>query len=205
VAHVGRGPVARPLDPPDRPSIQPAEEGEGPRFHRRYRVDVAEPAVSPEELMELVGRDPDAFSPAEIARFEKTRGAKGRLALGDEFLVHISSPWNGPVRVIACEPCTFTLGTMEGHLEAGQIRFAAEPHPTAPGALRFTIESWARSRDGQVDLVYDKVGVAQKAQEAMWTFFCDRVAAAAGGRKLGEIEVLTEREADATGGPEPDA
>jgi hypothetical protein len=196
VARVPRGPVPLPPDPPGRAPLQPPSEGAGPRFHRRYCVDVADPALGPEDLMALVGRDPDAFSPAEIARFEKTRGAEGRLAVGDEFLVRISSPWNGPVRVIACAPRSFTLGTLEGHLEAGQIRFAAGEHPSVPGALRFTIESWARSRDGPVDLAYDKVGVAQKAQEAMWTFFCDRVATAAGGRKLGEIEVLTEREAN---------
>lgn len=195
VARVPEGPAPLPPDAPGRAHVQRPAEGAGPRFHRRYHVDIAECALTPEALIERVGREIHAFSPGEIARFEKTLGEEGRLALGDEFVVHISSPWNGPVRVIEAEPTSFTLATLEGHLEAGQIRFSAVPHPTVPGAVRFVIESWARSADGVVDFAYDVLGLAQKAQEAMWTFFCERVAEAAGGRRIGEIEVLTEREA----------
>lgn len=198
----------------DGPGIQHAVEGEGPRFHRRYCVRIQAPTLTPEELMAEIGADISPFVSEEVARFEKTRGHPDRLAPGDEFMVHIRAPWNGPVRVVEVEPTMFRLATLEGHMEAGQIEFravlapprAAPPEASgedgpsaseAPGKhdLLFTIESWARSRDAVVDLVYDGVGAGKAAQQLMWTFFCSRVAEACGGKIVGEIEVHTEREA----------
>ena len=175
------------------PAIQHADEGAGPRFHRRYRVRVHAPTLTPEALMTQIGADITAFVAPEVARFEKTKGASGELGPGDEFLVHIRAPWNGPVRVVEVEPAMFRLATLETHMEAGQIEFRAEE--AAGGDLVFTIESWARSRDATVDVAYDDLGAAKAAQQAMWTFFCEKVAEAAGGEKVGEIEVMTEREA----------
>lgn len=197
VAHVSEGPAAPDVERPGGAPIQHEEDGAGPRFHRRYRVDVAETTKSPRELMACIADDIQHYVPDEIATFHKSRGERGRLAVGDEYDIRIRSPWNGPVRVVEAEPTHFTLATLDGHLEAGQIRFRADAHPTEPGALRFTIESWARSRDRAVDLVYDDLGLAKEAQQAMWTFFCERVAEDCGGRRMGEIRVLTERERDA--------
>ena len=197
VVHSPDPPVRATPDTPGRRDIQREEEGEGPRFHRRYVVDVADPTLSPEALLREIGADIQAFVPGEIATFHKTVGAEGRLAEGDEFDITITSPWNGPVRVVEVGPTRFTLATLDGHLEAGQIRFEAGESPRQPGALRFSIESWARSRDGVVDFVYDGLGIAKEAQRGMWTFFCKRVAEAAGGEQIGEIRVLTEREREA--------
>lgn len=174
--------------------LQPEETGVGPRFHRRYEVDVEQTTKTPEELIASIGADIQRYVPDEIARFEKSKGAEGRLAVGDEYDIKIRSPWDGPVRVVEVGPRRFTLATLDGHMEAGQIRFEAAGHPTEAGALRFSIESWARSRDGAVDFVYDELGLAKKAQQAMWTFFCERVAEDCGGRKTEEVRVLTERE-----------
>lgn len=181
-------------------ALQPEEAGVGARFHRRYEVDVEHTTKSPEELMACIGENIQAYVPDEIAVFEKSKGAPDRLDVGDEFDIKIRSPWDGPVRVVAVEPTCFTLATLDGHMEAGQIRFEAAAHPTAAGALRFSIESWARSRDGAVDFVYDELGLAKKAQQAMWTFFCERVADDCGGQKMEEVRVLTEREATDDGG-----
>lgn len=194
--------VATAAEPPPTPepagprALQPEESGVGPRFHRRYRVDIAHPELTAEEVIERIGSDVQHFAPAEIAVFHKTRGAEGRLAVGDEFDITIRSPWNGPVRVVEAEPTWFTLATLEGHLEAGKIRFEAAPHPSVPGALRFTIESWARSADAAVDVVYDDLGVAKEAQQAMWTYFCEQVAEDCGGERMGAVEVETERAPD---------
>ena len=174
--------------------LQPEEAGVGPRFHRRYEVDVERTTKSPEELMTCIGQNIQAYVPDEIATFQKSKGAEDHLAVGDEYDIKIRSPWDGPVRVVAVEPTCFILATLDGHMEAGQIRFEASSHPTEAGALRFSIESWARSRDGAVDFVYDELGLAKKAQQAMWTFFCERVADDCGGQKMEEVRVLTERE-----------
>ena len=199
VAHAPEAPPTARPEPPGRAPIQDEAEGTGPRFHRRYRVDVAASTKSPRELVACIAADVQRYVPDELATFHKTVGAPGRLDVGDEFDIRIRSPWDGPVRVVEAGPAAFTLATLDGHLEAGKIQFRAESHPTEAGALRFTIESWARSRDAAVDLAYDKLAVAKEAQQAMWTFFCERVAEDCGGRRLGEIDVLTEREA------EPDA
>ena len=183
-----------PEAPGDRP-LQTSVEGTGPRFHRTYRVSVAGPTLTPEALIEHIQADIQAFVPDELARFEKVKGAEDGFRVGDEFDIHISSPWDGPVRVIECGDRSFAFGTLDGHMEAGQIEFRAEMHDE--DRLRFTIESWARSRDAAVDLVYDDLGLAKAAQQGMWTFFCKQVAKASGGETVGEIEVVTEREADA--------
>lgn len=183
-------------DVPGDRDLQPEEEGVGPRFHRRYEVDVEHTTKSPEELIACIGENIQDYVPDELAVFEKSTGEERFLSVGDEYDITIRSPWDGPVRVIEVGPTRFTLATLEGHMEAGQIRFEAAPHPTEAGALRFAIESWARSRDGAVDFVYDELGLAKKAQQAMWTFFCERVADDCGGRKMEEVRVLTEREAD---------
>ena len=197
VAHAPAPPAPDVERPGGRP-IQHEAEGAGPRFHRRYEVDVEAATKTPAEVVAAIGADVQAFVPDEIAVFRKTAGAPGRLAVGDEFDIDIRSPWDGPVRVVEAEPTRFTLATLDGHMEAGQIRFAASDGG-GPGALRFSIESWARSRDAVVDLAYDGLGLAKAGQTAMWAFFCERVAEASGGRRRGEVRVLTEREAEPDG------
>lgn len=195
-AAVPAGPPTLAPDAPGRPAVQTADDGEGPRYHRRYHVDIAHAALTPEEIVARIASDPNDFCPSEIARFEKVTGAPDRLAVGDDLVVHIASPWNGPVRVAETTPTSFTLATLDGHMEAGQIRFSAERRPGDEGTVRFTIESWARSSDRVVDALYDKLGIARGVQGAMWTFFCERVAEMA-GEKQGAVVVLTEREATA--------
>ena len=194
VAHVPAPPVQD--VPDDKADVQDESEGVGAHFHRRYQVDVADTTLTPAQLVAEIARDIQRFVPDEIAVFDKTVGAEGRLAVGDEYHIAIKAPWDGPVRVIDATPTRFTLATLDGHLEAGQIRFQASSHPRQPGALRFRIESWARSADPAVDWFYDTAGVAKAAQQAMWTFFCNRVAQACGGDTMGDVEVLTERQSD---------
>lgn len=189
-------PFHPPSTPAGRPAVQAEAEGTGPRFHRTYAVTIRGAAQTPAELMNRIRADLKAFVPVELARFEKVRGEEHAFRVGDEYLIHITAPWDGPVRVLKTDETSFTFGTLEGHLEAGQIQFRAEPHTAFDGGLRFTIESWARSRDALVDLAYDDLELAKAAQQAMWTFFCMRVAEASGGEAVGVVEVITEREAD---------
>lgn len=196
VSRVPRPPV-RDVPEGGSAAVVPEEDGVGAHFHRRYQVDVADTTKSPAELISCITADIQHYVPDEIAVFSKQVGDPGRFQVGDEFHISIRSPWNGPVRVIEAEPSRFTFATLEGHLEAGQIRFEAVDHPHQPGALRFRIESWARSADETVDWFYDTLGLAKAAQQAMWTFFCERVADDCGGQRMAEVDVITEREADA--------
>jgi len=170
--------------------IQTIAEGVGDAFHRRYRADIADAKLSPEALMDQVRADLNQFSPPELAHFEKTKGRPDRFAVGDTFDIKITGPWNGPVKVIANRPSFFAFATLKGHLEMGEIHFQAKPHPNQRD-LRFEIESWSRSKDGLVDLAYDKTGLAKQAQASMWVHFCKQVVQAVGGQLIGEVEVKT--------------
>lgn len=172
--------------------VQLPGDGHGPLFHRRYAVEFAGGTLGAEELMARVKADIGAFSPRLLAHFEKCKGDPAELREGDEYDITILGPWNGRVRVIETTPTSFTFITLEGHPEAGEIVFTLEPHPTRAGALRFEICSWARSRDMIVGLTYKEAGVGKEVQKSAWVTFCERVAEASGGAKLGDVTVVTE-------------
>jgi Domain of unknown function (DUF1990) len=170
--------------------IQRPEDGSGPLFRRRYRVRIVGGALTPEELMGELLRAPNRAAPIEVAVFRKTRGGEGPLAVGDEFVVRMPGPWDGPVVVVDRTPTSFRFATLSGHLEAGQIEFRT----SADGdAVRFQIESWARSGDRLSRLLFDRVKLAKEMQLHMWTHFCERAAKLAGGRIQGGIAIDTRR------------
>ncbi|MDQ2814054.1 MAG: DUF1990 family protein [Actinomycetota bacterium] len=166
---------------------QPVEAGVGPLLHRRYAVRIVHSALSPAALIDLIAANLDRTSP-EMAVFRKTRGASDELRRGDEFLVRMPGPWDGPVRVIRRDATLFRLATLTGHLEAGEIEFRATAEPDALG---FEIESWARAGDRLADVLYNKLRLAKEIQLNMWSHFCVRAAALAGGRPQGGVTIRT--------------
>ena len=173
-----------------REEIQPASDGAGPLFHRRYVALVRRPRLSPEQLIDHIAHDLNRVAPTEFAVFQKVLGDDDGMAIGDEYIVRMAAPWDGPVRVVDRTPRSFRFATLDGHLEAGQIEFRAAP---APEGLRFEIESWARSADRLSDLLYHRLRMAKEIQLHMWTSFLERVAKASGGRLTGGIEIRTRR------------
>ena len=172
-------------------SEQPADTGSGPFLERRYHIDIVRPRHTAAELMQQIQCDVARFSPDLLADFEKTAGEQHSLAVGDEFKIKILGPWNGEVRVTDISPTAFEFATLDGHPEAGHIRFSLLPHPDRADAVRFEIRSWARSRDGLVAFMYDKLGAGKRVQEQTWRIFCERVAEASGGATLGGVQVET--------------
>ena len=179
--------------PDQHPPEQPAATGSGPLLERRYFIDVVRPRHTPAQLMSAVQADLPRFSPELLANFERTVGRAGTLTPGDEFHIKIMGPWNGSVRVTAVGPTSFELITLEGHPEAGRICFEAHYLNERPEVLRFEIRSLARSRDGLVAFAYDTLGGGKWMQQATWTEFCRRVAAASGGQALADVVVETVR------------
>jgi uncharacterized protein (UPF0548 family) len=173
--------------------VQRPEAGAGPLFHRTYRTRIREAEVTAEELLERIAADPDAVSPREFASFVKLHGEAGRMRVGDEYRVRMAGPWDGPVRVAERTPTSFRLVTLDGHLEAGQIRFSAQQRDAA---IVFEIESWARSSSGIVHILYDRLRMAKEVQVHMWVSMLQRVAEAAGGRVTGGIDIHTRRVAE---------
>jgi Domain of unknown function (DUF1990) len=165
------------------------EQGVGPLFHRRYRVVIEESDLRAAELMGRIQADPNAVSPKEFARFHKVDGARGSMHLGDEYLIHMPGPWNGPVRVVDLTADSFRFMTLKGHLEAGQIEFRA----TDDVDLVFEIESWARSGDRLSHVLYDNLRMAKEIQLHMWTSTLERVVKLSGGVRHDRISIETHR------------
>jgi hypothetical protein len=170
--------------------VQGVRDGFGPLYRRRYGVRIEGSSLTAEQLMAKIAAKPNRAAPVEVAVFRKVQGAKGPLRVGDEYLVRMPGPWDGPVRAVHQTPASFRLATLRGHLEAGQIEFRVRAEPPA---LRFEIESWARSGDRVAELLYDRVRLIKEMQLHMWTHFCERVARLAGGRVRGGIEIHTRR------------
>jgi hypothetical protein len=177
----------------DSASEQPASTGSGPLLERRYFIDVARSRKSPAQLMAAVQADVPHFSPDALADFKKKKGDDGPIKVGDEFHITILGPWNGSVRVTEVSATSFEFITLEGHPEAGLIRFETHYLDESPEMLRFEIRSSARSRDGLVAFAYDTLGGGKLMQEATWTEFCRRVAQASGGQALHDVVVETSR------------
>jgi uncharacterized protein (UPF0548 family) len=173
----------------DDDEVQPPEDGVGPLFHRRYRVRIAGSAHTPEELLAAVSADLNAAAPSEFARFHRLNCGPGVLRVGDELLVRMPGPWDGPVRTVRTTPTSFRFATLDGHLEAGQIEFRAE----RDGLLVFTIESWARAGDRLCHLLYDRMRMAKEVQFHMWISTLERIVGIAGGRREGPLEIVTHR------------
>jgi Domain of unknown function (DUF1990) len=174
--------------------VQGPGDGTGPLFHRRYRTRIRDCGLGADELMEAIRRNPNATAPTRFARFQRVDGGRDRLSVGDEFVVRMPGPWDGPVRVVEAGPRSFRLATLTGHLEAGQIEFRVTPE--GDGRVMFEIESWARSSSPLVNLLYHRLRMAKEVQAHMWISFLERVVRLSGGRMTGGIELYTERIAD---------
>lgn len=180
----------------ERKDEQVQSDGSGKLIERRYWVEVQHSERSLQELMADIQLNIADYAPGLLANFEKSKGSPGTLRPGDEFAIKILGPWNGDVRVTDVSDTHFELRTLEGHPEAGDIRFFIEPHEHFPDAFHFEIRSLARSRDGLVAFGYDTVGVGKKMQEQTWVSFCERVAEQSGGEKIGDVQVRTLYEED---------
>ncbi len=170
--------------------IQAQSDGFGAYFHRRYSVRIRDPKRSAEELIDIVVRDPNRPAPSEVAVFRKVRGGSGPLKVGDDLVVRMPGPWDGPVRVVGRTPTSLRLATLRGHLEAGQIEFRASEED---GGLRFEVESWTTNGNRLADLLYDRVRLVKEMQLHMWVHYCERAAKLAGGKRDGGVTIDTRR------------
>lgn len=186
----GHAPPALP-DTLDVSELLEPDDGHGPLFHRRYATTIAGSRLTPEDLIAELARDPNRAAPTTFARFQKVHGAEQALEVGDEFVVRMPGPWDGPVRVVDRGPRRFRLATLRGHLEAGQIEFRAGR--AEDGELTFEIESWARSGDRLAHLLYHTLRMAKEVQCHMWISFLEGVVKLARGRMRGGIVIETWR------------
>jgi hypothetical protein len=182
--------------PPELPAsvdledVQRPPDGAGPLLHRRYRARVHGARIGAAELIRRLSEDPNRVAPGTLAHFQKVRGDEGRMAVGDEWVVRMPGPWDGPVRVVDLTPTSFRFATLEGHLEAGQIEWSAADDD---GTLTFSIESWARGGDRLSDLMHNHLRMAKEVQLHMWISVLERVARLVEGRLPDGLDIDTRR------------
>jgi hypothetical protein len=174
----------------ERDGIQGLADGYGPLLHRHYTVRMTEPRKRPEQVVEQLAMDPNSAAPQDAAVFVKARGDGDGMAVGDEYVVRMPGPWDGPVRVVHRTPTSFRFATLRGHLEAGEIEFRAR---WEDDELVFEIESWARPGDRVSHLFYNKLLLAKEIQLNLWTETCLGAARNSGGRLCGGVRVSTRR------------
>ncbi len=180
-------------DSVSREEVQRVGHGVGPLFRRRYTAVIAGSPLTPEGLIARLTDDLDQAAPTEFATFKKLEGEQGNLQVGDEYVVRMPGPWDGPVRVVERTATAFRLATLYGHLEAGQIRFSAE---NIGNRLTFTIESWARSGDRLSNLLYDNLRMSKEIQFHMWTSFLEGVIELSEGKRAEGLHIHTKRVED---------
>jgi hypothetical protein len=180
------GPPFPPGASPER--VQRPRDGRGAFMRRRYRVDVVDGRYGPRGLMERIRDDINQVVPGGLAHFRKVVGLDGPLAVGDEYVVRMPGPWDGPVRVIEVTPRSFRFATLDGHLEAGQIEWRASSYGDA---LRFEVESWSRPGDRFSDVAHHHLRMAKEVQLHMWTSVLERVVKRCEGRMPDGIDIET--------------
>jgi hypothetical protein len=193
------GPDDLPLPLPDgvADDVQGIDDGYGALLHRRYVVHVVGSRLGPEQAVAQLAADPNSAAPADAAVFVKTRGEVDTMEVGDEYVVRMPGPWDGPVRVVHRTRTSFRLATLRGHLEAGQIEFRARRVNEGEGeGLHFEIESWARPGDRFSHLLYNRLLLAKEIQLNLWTETCLGVVGNSGGRLHGGVRVHTRRVAE---------
>lgn len=168
-------------------AVQLAEHGVGPLFHRRFGVRIGGARSTASDLIGEVAVDFARFVPREVVGVRTSSGGT-RLRTGDEFVVQMPGPWDGPVRVVHLDSACLRLATLRGHLEAGQVQFRAEPDGDE---LVFTIEAWARPSTRAVHLLYSHLRLAKEIQLNMWVRFCRAAAKHAGGRPVDGVHIRT--------------
>ena len=194
--HEEAGTVADDMPPPlpagtDRREMQGVEDGVGPLMHRRFTTRVREAEMDAEQLIAAFAGKPNRAAPTALASFVKVRGEEGGLRVGDEFTVRMPGPWDGPVRTVAVDATSFSFVTLDGHLEAGRIRFSARD--VGPGRLEIRIEAWARPGDRLSSLLFDRLPLNKEVQLHMWTSVLEQLTDLSGGRRDGLVDITTKR------------
>lgn len=170
--------------------VQRAQDGCGPLFHRHFRVRITGADVGPDRLIERVCCDFKRFVPSEVVDIRTGELRDHGLDVGDELLVEMPGPWNGPVKVVHRDVDRLHLVTLRGHMEAGQVQFSAREEDDL---LVFGIELWARPGNRLVHLLYSHLRLAKEIQLNMWVRFCLAAAAMSGGRPIDGVHISTRR------------
>jgi uncharacterized protein (UPF0548 family) len=152
--------------------VLPATQGAGPLLQRDYWAIFGGCSLRPSEVMAHVKSHFCELPPASLVRFLAPAG----LSTNAELDIVIVPAQSCRVRVMHHDAQSLTLGTLEGHPEAGRITFGAYRNPA--GDVIFHIRSRARSASASKRVGFLAIGDAM--QTNTWTDFINNTAAAVG-------------------------
>ncbi|WP_420452327.1 DUF1990 family protein [Ilumatobacter sp.] len=182
------------VDPPEHQHherLQPRSRGVGPIVMRTYSVEIADPVVEPDRLMHEFRIDPNHFVSNLAAAFVRDDRPVRNMRAGDEVVVELPGPWNGPCTVEVVEDTRVLMSTLAGHMEAGHIAFEVTDADEV-GTYTFRVRSWARAGDAGFASLHLVVPIGKELQTAMWCAMCERAVRISGGRRVGPIRASTE-------------
>lgn len=177
-----------PVEEPD-PEHREAVLGIGPALHRIYAATVCEPKLDAERLLAIIAADPNVIAPTEVLRFEKKSGEPGRLREGDELLIRMAGPWNGPVKVTARSRRHIRLAATRGHAQLGQFELRARDDP---GGIALEVQTRERAAGPGFRLL-QRTGLIRRMQSYTWAHMLENGARLAGGRPPDRITVRSWR------------
>ncbi len=152
--------------------LVPATDGAGPLLQRDYWAVLKDCPVSARGVARALRERFVEFPPEELVVFRCRVSKEGPLEAGDELDIHIRMAGDTAVRVLHMNENSLTVGTLEGHPEAGRITFGA--YPNARGDVVFHIRS--RARASSTFRYFGWLAAGDPMQTNTWTDFIDRLA-----------------------------
>ena len=178
---------------PDMPDyLRDEDSAAGAATHRRFGLRICDPQISAEQLATIVAADPNLVSPWEVLRWELPDRERRPLAPGDDVLVRMAGPWNGPLRVIARDSERLRFQTQPGHALKGELELRLR---IDNGALFAEIELWERADDRLLAILHDRLGLTARMQTHTWVEFLHHTRRVSGGEADGHVRAHTTREA----------
>lgn len=180
IEHVAIAGPPRPLaaaDEPD-PAHREDDHAVGPAVDRLYGATIEAPVLNAERLLAIVAADPNVIAPAEVLRFEKIRCRGRGLEEGDELLIRMAGPWNGPTRVTRRWTEGFRLAGMRGHPQVGQLELRARDDG---GRISIEIQTHERAASIPFHLLW-RIGLIRRMQDYTWATMIGKASQLAGGR-----------------------
>ena len=112
---------------------------------------------------------------------------------GDELLIRMAGPWNGPMRVIERGDDRLRLAAMPGHPQQGQIELRVRSRDGDRNDIVVEIQTRERAA-GLGFYLLQRVGLIQRMQSYTWAEILQNAARLAGGRPPDRITVQSWRD-----------
>jgi hypothetical protein len=161
------------------------DQGVGPEIHRLYSAIARDPALSAERVLSVIAVDPNAIAPWEVLRFKRPHGRTDGLREGDELLVRMAGPWNGPVKVNRRWDQGFRLVSTRGNPQIGEVELRMRDED---GGIAMEIQTRERAA-GFAFHIMQRIGLIRRMETYAWSEMLENAAQLAGGRPPERITI----------------